>query len=65
MPVYQYKCEHCGRIYTKVRPMSKMKVALTCDDCGCPAVHIQTVPGRFQRGPAWASRVESPQGGKV
>ncbi len=41
MPIYKWKCEHCGKGIEELRPMKESK-----DDCPCPCGEILTFEDR-------------------
>ena len=66
MPVYVYKCNLCGTIIEKVRPVSKMKDTFACCECGDGvAEHTVARPARFLRGPQWNARIGVSMPGEV
>ena len=34
MPIYEYKCSHCGTIFEKLRSTSEMDMPIPCESCG-------------------------------
>ena len=40
MPLYEYHCENCDRVFEALRPLSEAGVAVTCPDCGRDADRI-------------------------
>lgn len=64
MPIYQYLCVKCGEVTDKVRSIANRDVPIQCV-CGGEALPIVTKPGRFQRSPGWASRVDTPMPGRI
>ena len=34
MPIYEYKCEDCGKDFDTLRPMSQADTAIACEKCG-------------------------------
>ena len=64
MPIYEYKCEECGNVHQELRSPEKMKKAAKCE-CGGVARFVLSRPARFQRGPGWASRVDSDMPGEI
>lgn len=41
MPIYEYRCCHCGKITEKIS--KKMASAIDCPNCGCKADKIVSV----------------------
>lgn len=41
MPMYEYRCENCGRIYEQLRRMSEADQGLRCPHCQSENVHRQ------------------------
>ncbi|NWF85156.1 MAG: zinc ribbon domain-containing protein [Bryobacteraceae bacterium] len=41
MPMYEYRCEECGRLYEQLRRMSDADADLTCPHCGSTQVKRQ------------------------
>ena len=39
MPIYEYNCADCERLFEKRRPMSKSDAEIACPDCG--SVHTK------------------------
>lgn len=35
MPLYEYKCDVCGRIIAEIRTVSEMNTTKACDKEGC------------------------------
>lgn len=35
MPLYEYKCDVCGRIVAEIRTVSEMNTTKACDKEGC------------------------------
>src|SRR3989304_3600172 len=40
MPLYEYYCEKCERVFEALRPLSESDVAVPCPDCGRDADRI-------------------------
>jgi putative FmdB family regulatory protein len=38
MPVYEYRCEECGRTYEQIRRMSDADKDLACPSCASPKI---------------------------
>ncbi len=55
MPVYEYKCSLCGR---KIEKLSRGMVHTVQCECGGMANLVVSMPGRFQRGSGWNSRMD-------
>lgn len=36
MPVYEYYCDRCGKIYESLRPVSRRDEPVPCPKCGRP-----------------------------
>ncbi|MBN1641319.1 MAG: zinc ribbon domain-containing protein [Anaerolineae bacterium] len=34
MPIYEYHCASCHRVFEKMRPMSRADDAIACPECG-------------------------------
>jgi putative FmdB family regulatory protein len=41
MPMYEYRCEECGRTYEQLRRMSEADTNLECPHCGSHEVERQ------------------------
>jgi putative FmdB family regulatory protein len=58
MPIYEYYCEHCDKVFEALRSIAASAERRPCPDCGRPADRIMptTVATRsFQGG--WSQRV--------
>ncbi len=44
MPIYEYKCQGCGKISELRVPIDSFKKAFTCDVCGRPMEKLISVP---------------------
>ena len=40
MPLYEYYCDKCDRVFEALRPLSESDVAVPCPDCGRDADRI-------------------------
>lgn len=43
MPIYDYRCEHCGE-FSALRKMSESSLPAICSDCGSEAARIISAP---------------------
>lgn len=41
MPMYEYRCQECGKLYEQLRRMSEADTNLQCPACGSPKVERQ------------------------
>jgi len=39
MPVYEYRCEACGKICQRVDSVANMKATVRCEHCGSAVAH--------------------------
>ncbi len=39
MPIYEYQCSQCGKIFEKLIMGSGKSASVHCDDCGSSEVH--------------------------
>jgi putative FmdB family regulatory protein len=44
MPIYDYSCDHCGSITTKLRPVAEHQAPADCAQCGHSAHRIVSMP---------------------
>jgi len=44
MPIYDYLCPKCGRLYELIRPIEKRDDAGTCKGCGAKLSRVQSKP---------------------
>jgi putative FmdB family regulatory protein len=44
MPLYEYRCDHCGALTTALRPIAESSEPTPCDACGQPAHRIVSRP---------------------
>ena len=57
MPVYEYRCEVCGTVHRKLKPVESRGEPSACA-CGGAAALILSRPARFRRGPGWKARMD-------
>ncbi len=43
MPIYDYRCTHCGE-FRKIRPMSESRSPQPCPDCGEASQRLLSAP---------------------
>lgn len=61
MPIYVYKCEKCQGEFELLRKIEKREEPANCPVKYCGGEgKPQATAVRFQRSPAWASRVDTP-----
>ena len=58
MPIYEYVCEECGAEFSELRQSAYRGAPADCPECGGEAEVKLSVPGRFQRGTGWSSRMD-------
>ena len=39
VPIYEYKCQHCAKVYEKLRNMTQQNDPTTCPTCGSKDTH--------------------------
>ncbi len=64
MPIYDYRCDHCGHAFSAVQPFKDEPVA-ACPSCGKPPRRLMTMPAIVFKGSGWYktdSRASSPAG---
>lgn len=44
MPIYEYRCGHCGTYGSALRPVSESQQPVPCKACGHPAQRIVSRP---------------------
>lgn len=47
MPMYDYLCEDCERVFTELRPMAEHQTPRPCPGCGASARRIVGTPPRL------------------
>lgn len=48
MPIYEYKCNECRKIFDKIRPMKEVSEPIKCPDCGSvDTIRQFTAPAGF------------------
>ncbi len=50
MPLYEYKCESCGRVVEELRAGSDADVPIDCPDCNKPMKRVFSVTGGVRMG---------------
>jgi putative FmdB family regulatory protein len=45
MPIYEYKCEDCGKAYEQIRRMTEADTGLACP--ACQSGHVQRLLSSF------------------
>ena len=64
MPIYDYKCQHCGQAATVTCPIKNHVSTHTCKNCGHLTKQIFTSPPSIQlRGEGWSDGAASWQTG--
>jgi len=38
MPIYEYRCKECGKVFSKLQSMGATAEGITCPACGSPEV---------------------------
>jgi putative FmdB family regulatory protein len=61
MPIYEYKCDDCGRHYEQLRRMSDADAGLECPDCRSARVNRQL--SSFATHSSTSSRTQLPMAG--
>ncbi len=52
MPIYDYRCDHCGHVFSAVQSF-KDEALLTCPNCGKPPRRLITTPAIVFKGAGW------------
>ena len=47
MPVYEYYCEPCDELFTRLRPIAEYRDPASCPSCSLPAPHIVATAPRL------------------
>jgi putative FmdB family regulatory protein len=50
MPIYEYRCEICGRVVEELRRAGDADLLLSCPNCGKPMTRVFSVPGGIRMG---------------
>ncbi|MBN2537013.1 zinc ribbon domain-containing protein [candidate division WOR-3 bacterium] len=50
MPIYEYRCEPCGRTVEWLRRAGEADEPVECPDCGKPMERVFSVPGGIRMG---------------
>ena len=53
MPLYSYKCKHCGNTFEKVLPLERYKEKPDCPECGWQSEKIMSIGGIQDDHPVW------------
>jgi putative FmdB family regulatory protein len=46
LPMYEYKCNDCGKTATKLRKMDDRDQPIECGDCGGKSIRVASTTGR-------------------
>lgn len=53
MPIYEYKCPHCGRVFEEWVKSSEAHREEPCPDCGAPSKRIMSRTSFVLKGDGW------------
>jgi putative FmdB family regulatory protein len=53
MPLYDYRCSHCGECSEQRLPITAITDTITCPGCGHPADRVYSVPAIRFTGPGF------------
>ncbi|OYD15212.1 hypothetical protein CH330_06305 [candidate division WOR-3 bacterium JGI_Cruoil_03_51_56] len=45
MPIYEYRCESCGKVIEQLRSARETDESVTCPDCSKPMKRVFSAPG--------------------
>jgi putative FmdB family regulatory protein len=50
MPIYEYRCESCGKAVERLCSLSEADAAVVCPDCGKKMKRLMSAPGGIRMG---------------
>lgn len=56
MPIYEYKCKKCNKIYEKLLSLNRNNNSIPCPDCGEMAFKIISQSNIIYKGSGFASK---------
>jgi putative FmdB family regulatory protein len=63
MPIYEYRCQDCNRLFSKLQPMGADSSGVSCPDCAGERVERQLSTFASGSSTASASGIGGPQAG--